>query len=92
MPRYFIHVRVGSTLVHDTEGEDFVDLNAAKNAAGVTSRRLLLAALPMEEPAGRQIEITDELGLTVAEPLSFAPRQTRELSISRAPIVASVKS
>jgi hypothetical protein len=71
MPRYFIDVRVGSTVVHDTDGQDFDDLNVAKNAAAVTSRRLLFAALQMEEPAGRQIEIRDELGLAVCEPHFF---------------------
>ena len=74
MPRYFVHVESGSTVVHDTEGEDFDDLNAAKDAASVMSRRLLSAALQMEEPAGREADqaLTDERGFIVAEPHSFA--------------------
>jgi hypothetical protein len=70
MPRYFVHVRVGSTVVHDTEGEEYADLSAAKSAAAITARGLLRAALGLEEPIARQIEITDELGLRVAESAS----------------------
>jgi hypothetical protein len=60
MPRYFVHVRIGSTVVHDTEGEDFEDMGAASAAAAERSRRVLQRALPQLEVCEvQEIEITE---------------------------------
>jgi hypothetical protein len=59
MPRYFIDIRIGSAVVHDTEGEDFDDLNGAKDAAPISARRLLMAALAIEHHPKRKLEIIE---------------------------------
>jgi hypothetical protein len=60
VPRYFVHVRIGSTVVHDTDGEDFDDMSAAKAAAAERSQRMLQGALPQQSNfAVQEIEITE---------------------------------
>ena len=67
MPLYFFHVRLGTMLVHDTEGAMFEDLSAAKDGADDRSRTLLRSALRLGEIRDdREIEITDEGGFIVA--------------------------
>jgi hypothetical protein len=67
VPLYFFHVRLGTMLVHDTEGEVFENLSAAKSGADDRSKRLLRSALRLGEiRADGEIEITDESGFTVA--------------------------
>ena len=46
MPHYFVDVRLGNTVIHDTEGEDFEDLGAASAAALNRSKHVLESALP----------------------------------------------
>ena len=61
MPRYFVHVHIGSTVVHDTEGEDFEDMSAASAAAAERSWRVLQRALPKQSNfAVQEIEITED--------------------------------
>ena len=60
MPHYFVDVRLGNTVIHDTEGEDFDDLNAASAAAPDRSRRVLECALPQSRlTEDHEIEIVE---------------------------------
>jgi hypothetical protein len=60
MSRYFVHVHIGSMVVHDTEGEDFEDMSAASAAAAERSRTVLQRALPQQSNfAVQKIEITE---------------------------------
>lgn len=60
MPHYFVDVRLGHTVIHDTEGEDFADMRAASAAADERSKRLLQGALPnLKVSSVREIEILE---------------------------------
>jgi len=66
MPRYFFHVREGSTLHRDTEGQELPDAEAARREA-INSSREMLGEKLLHGGAlnGRTIEIADETGYVV---------------------------
>jgi hypothetical protein len=49
VPLNFFHVRLGTMLVHDTEGEVFENLSAAKSGADDRSKRLLRSLQPTKQ-------------------------------------------
>jgi len=66
MPRYFFHVREGSELSRDTEGQDLPDVEAARREAISTSREILSEKLLHGGSLNhRTIEIADETGHVV---------------------------
>jgi hypothetical protein len=66
MPRYFFHVREGSDLNRDSEGQDFADVEAARREA-INSVREILGEKLLHGGAlnHRSIEIADETGHVV---------------------------
>ena len=66
MPRYFFHVREGSELNRDIEGQDFADAEAARREA-INSVREILGEKILHGGAlsHRSIEIADETGRVV---------------------------
>jgi hypothetical protein len=66
MPLYFFHVREGSTLHRDTEGQELPDAEAARREA-INSSREMLGEKLLHGGAlnGRTIEIADETGYVV---------------------------
>jgi hypothetical protein len=66
MPRYFFHVREGSVLHRDTEGQELADAEAARREAISSSREMLGEKLLHGGSLnGRNIEIADETGHVV---------------------------
>jgi hypothetical protein len=66
MPRFFFHVREGSDLSRDREGQEFSDADAARHDAINAGREMLGETLLHGGPVGaRQIEIADETGRVV---------------------------
>ena len=59
MPHYFVDVRLGHIVIHDTEGQDFEDMNAASAAASERSKKVLERALPQLSNSSHEIEITE---------------------------------
>jgi len=68
MPRYFFHIREGSDLNRDGEGQEFANVEAARREAINSVREImgekLLHGGPMNH---RSIEIADETGRVVDE-------------------------
>ena len=66
MPRYFFHVREGSVLHRDEEGQELSDAEAARREA-ISSSREMLGEKLLHGGAlnGRNIEIADETGHVV---------------------------
>ena len=66
MPRYFFHVREGSALHRDTEGQELPDAEAARREA-ISSGREMLGEKLLHGGAldSRTIEIADETGHVV---------------------------
>ena len=64
MPRYFFHIREGANLTRDTNGQEFPDVEAAREGAIVTGRALMDERQSLTRPA---IEIADETGRVVDE-------------------------
>jgi hypothetical protein len=66
MPRYFFHVREGTELNRDTEGQDCADGEAARREA-ISSAREILGEKLLHGGAlnSRTIEIADETGRVV---------------------------
>ena len=66
MPRYFFHVREGSDLHRDGEGQDLPDVEAARREA-ISSVREILGEKLLHGGAlnHRSIEIADETGHVV---------------------------
>ena len=63
MPRYFFHVREGSTLSRDAEGQELPDVEAARKEAISASREILGEKLLHGGSLdSRTIEIADETG------------------------------
>jgi hypothetical protein len=63
MPQYFFHVREGSTLSRDTEGQELPNAEAARQEAISASREILGDKLLHGGSLnGRTIEIADETG------------------------------
>jgi len=66
MPRYFFHVREGSELTRDTEGQELANTEAARAEAICTGREMLgEKLLHGGRLNNRQIEIADETGHVV---------------------------
>jgi hypothetical protein len=66
MPRYFFHVREGSELSRDTEGQEMADTKAARAEAISAGREILGETLLHGGSLNhRQIEIADETGHVV---------------------------
>ncbi|HEY0265962.1 MAG TPA: hypothetical protein VGC16_04375 [Rhizomicrobium sp.] len=66
MPRYFFHVREGSTLSRDLEGQELPDAEAARREAISASREILGDKLLHGGSLNsRTIEIADETGHVV---------------------------
>ncbi|MCP5412172.1 MAG: hypothetical protein H6924_08560 [Alphaproteobacteria bacterium] len=66
MPRYFFHVREGSELTRDTEGQELANTEAARAEAISTGREMLgEKLLHGGRLNNRQIEIADETGHVV---------------------------
>jgi hypothetical protein len=59
MPHYFVDVRLGHIVIHDTEGADFEDLGAANAGAVERSKQVLERALPQLSNSAHEIEITE---------------------------------
>jgi len=60
MPRYYFHVREGTTLTRDLEGQELPDAEAARREAIATIREILGEALLHGGALdGRSIEIAD---------------------------------
>jgi hypothetical protein len=68
MPRYFLHVKDGSDLLQDLDGQEFDDLTAAKQEAIGAVRDLMAECLRCGRPLGlsRAMVIADENGATLA--------------------------
>ena len=68
MPRYFFHVREGSTLTRDEEGQELPDAEAARHEAISASREMLGEKLLHGGSLNhRTIEIADQTGHVVDE-------------------------
>ncbi len=66
MPRFFFHVREGSDLSRDREGQEFPNAEAARREAVSSGREMLGESLLHGGRVGaRQIEIADETGHVV---------------------------
>lgn len=67
MSRYFFHVRDGSNLLPDEEGEELSSLDAARDLARESAREILSEAALSGRATdlNQQIEVTDEAGQTV---------------------------
>jgi hypothetical protein len=66
MPRYFFHVREGSQLSRDTEGQDLPNAEAARREAVSATREMLGEKLLHGGSLDhRTIEIADETGRVV---------------------------
>ena len=66
MPRYFFHVREGSVLHRDLEGQELPDAEAARQEAISSSREMLSEKLLHGGSLNnRNIEIADETGHVV---------------------------
>jgi hypothetical protein len=72
MPRFFFHVRKGTTLVRDLEGQELPDLEDAHQAALDVSRKILVDGLLADDDRlNWSMEVTDARGRkTVTVPLS----------------------
>jgi Domain of unknown function (DUF6894) len=69
MPRYFFHVRDGSDLLTDPDGQELDDLAAAHQEAVKTGRDLMAECLRCDRSLGldRAIVVADENGAIVSE-------------------------
>jgi hypothetical protein len=67
MPRYFFNIRQDKLLLEDDEGEEFANLDAARQEAIASAREILSEAAFSGEAASldRKIEVADEAGETV---------------------------
>jgi hypothetical protein len=66
MPRYYLHIRQGTTFCRDLEGEEFDDLEHARREAVCSARDLAGAAVTNDKPVRGQVEIEDGSGKTLA--------------------------
>jgi hypothetical protein len=72
MPHYFLHVKTGSDLLQDPDGQEFDDLAAARQEAIESARDLMAECLRTDQPLGlqREMVIAGENGDTI-EVLAF---------------------
>ena len=82
MPHYYFHVREGSELSKDTEGQDLPNVEAARKEAISASREMLGEKLLHGGSLNhRTIEIADETGLEIGKIKSFIQNGRRNLRI-----------
>jgi hypothetical protein len=67
MPRYYFNIRQGKFLLADDEGEEFSNLDAARQEAVANAREILSEAALSGQAASldREIEVADEAGKSV---------------------------
>lgn len=64
MPRFFLHIRDGATLIEDFEGSDLPNVEAACREAIEAAREILASKLLAGAVVdGQTFEITDESGV-----------------------------
>jgi len=67
MPRYYLHIRDGSSFYEDLEGSDLKDLDAARAAAADGAREILAERVRMGLLIdGQKFEICDGAGTLLA--------------------------
>lgn len=67
MPRYFLHIRDGATLLKDPDGSELPDLEAARAEALAAARQLLVELIRADKVLnGQRFEIVDETGTLLA--------------------------
>ena len=76
MPRFYLHIRDGNSLIEDPDGSDLPDLAAAQDEAIISAREILAERLKHGEILnGQCFEIVDENGeLRAVVPLKDAMR------------------
>ena len=64
MPRFYFHYRTDDELIHDTDGSDLPDLEAAEHNAAAMAKAIVEHAASMggDTRLPRSIEITDAAG------------------------------
>jgi hypothetical protein len=68
MPQYFFNIVEGHEIIHDEEGSDLPDLDAARAEATEAARQIMSqSVLKGHAIDGRKFVITDEAGATVLE-------------------------
>ncbi len=78
MPHYYFHLRHGSQLTIDDEGEDFADDDAARAEAAESVREILAEAIFAKTDVPEAMVIVGEDGREVAS-VSFADALPAEL-------------
>jgi hypothetical protein len=79
MARFYFHLQGGGELLHDPEGADLPDLNAARHEAWLSARELLSEAIKygretvpeafvIADEAGRKLDVVP-LALVLPKPL-----------------------
>jgi hypothetical protein len=82
MPHYFLHLRDGSHLSEDPEGQMFDDLAAAEREATEGAREVMADSLRFGQPLGvhREIVVSDDAGRTVST-VAFRTALPREETV-----------
>jgi hypothetical protein len=66
MPRFYMNLRDGDTLLEDPEGHDFPSLAEARTEAIMSARELMSSRIAAgKHPNHSKFEITDETGKAV---------------------------
>lgn len=67
MPRYFLHVRHGSSVMEDTDGEEFASLDAARSDALWAAREIMQDLVAQgRRPDDGAVVIADDAGTALA--------------------------
>ena len=67
MPLFFLHIRQGDDLVKDLEGQEFPDLESARQDATAGAREILAERVRAGEGVdGDRIDVCDESGTVLA--------------------------
>lgn len=82
MPHYFLHLRDGSELFEDPEGQMFHDLAAAEHEATEGAREAMADRLRFGQPLGahREIVVSDSEGRAVST-VAFRTALPREETV-----------
>jgi hypothetical protein len=68
MPKYYLHLRNGDTVIKDPDGTELVDLHAARREAVAAGREILAERVRTGQVIDREtLEICDEAGNLLAE-------------------------
>jgi hypothetical protein len=67
MPLYFFHIKEGDEVLHDEEGSDYPDLQAARGEAIEGIRQIVGDAVMSGSPLGldREMHVADDAGDTL---------------------------